>query len=210
LTAKNPNYGSQDVTNSGTDQTKPDQVKQSTSEVTDQTKQAASQVAGQAKQAARSQLAVRKDQTAQGLSAVSSAVQEMGNKLRQNDQTSSYAQYADRAANQVQKFAGYLQSRDVGQIVNEAEDWVRRDPALAIGGAFVLGLLAARFLKSSGVRPASSYRRGARYTPTYRYNNQYYRRNDMPGYGASQQRPTGQYWEDQYRSSGADIKESQY
>jgi hypothetical protein len=34
--------------------------------------------------------------------------------------------------------------------VSEAEDFARRQPALFLGGAFALGLLGARFLKSSG------------------------------------------------------------
>ena len=82
----------------------------------------------------------------------------MSDKLRQYDQTSSYAPYADQAANQVQRLAKYLHTHEVNQIVDEAEDWARRDPMLALGGAFVLGLLAARFLKSSGVQTRSCQR----------------------------------------------------
>ncbi len=63
--------------------------------------------------------------------------------------TSSYAQYADRAADQIQRVSGYLGGRDISQIADEAEDWARREPVLALGGAFVLGVLAARFIKSS-------------------------------------------------------------
>jgi hypothetical protein len=34
-------------------------------------------------------------------------------------------------------------------MVRNVEDFARRQPALFIGGAFMLGLLGARFLKSS-------------------------------------------------------------
>lgn len=189
LTARNPNNPNQGTMTPGTtgnqSGTTTDQVKQSASEVTDQTKQAASQVTDQAKQAAQSQLSVRKDQTASGLNTVSSAVRDMGDKLRQNNQTSSYAQFADQAANQIQRFSGYLRSHDVREIVDEAEDWMRRDPMIALGGAFVLGLVAARFLKSSGASKRSStnqYNRQQqmmRNRPGYRYNEQYY----QYGYG---------------------------
>lgn len=225
MTARNPNYANQNPADSGTagthDNSSTDQVKQSAGQVADQTQQAASQVADQAKQAARSQLAVRKDQTAQGLNVVSSAVRDMGNKLRQNDQTSSYAQFTDQAANQVQRVAGYLHNHDVRQIVSDAEDWARRDPMLTLGGAFVLGLVAARFLKSSGVQPGSNRESNSYYNPAYRYNNQYYRYDneygrrygrqygDNPRYGTTY-RPSGQYWDEQYRTSGDDTKESQY
>ena len=32
--------------------------------------------------------------------------------------------------------------------MSDAENWARRNPALVLGGAFALGLLASRFLKS--------------------------------------------------------------
>jgi len=189
LTARNPNDPNQGTMTPGTagnqSGTTTDKVKQSASEVTDQTKQAASQVTDQAKQAAQSQLSVRKDQTANRLNTVSSAVRDMSDKLRQNNQTSSYAQFADQAANQIQRFSGYLRSHDVREIVDEAEDWMRRDPMIALGGAFVLGLVAARFLKSSGASKRSSnnqYNRQQqmmRNRPGYRYNEQYY----QYGYG---------------------------
>ena len=208
MTASNPNYANQDATSA-------DQAKQSATQVADQTKQAAQQVTDQTKQAAKSQLAARKDQTANGLHVVSSAVRDMGDKLRQNDQTASYAQFADQAANQVQRMAGSLRNHDVRDIADDAEDWARRDPMLALGGAFVLGLLAARFLKSSGMQRRSSNTNTQQYrgyTPTYRYNNQYSqsgRYGDSRDYGASY-RPTGQYWDDQYRATGDETKESNY
>lgn len=187
LTARNPNNPNQGTTTAGTsgDQSgaTTDQVKQSANEVADQTKQAASQVTDQAKHAAQSQLSVRKDQTAHGLNTVASAVHDMGDKLRQNSQTSSYAQFTDQAASQIQRFSGYLRNHDVREIVDQAEDWMRRDPMIALGGAFVLGLVAARFLKSSGVKKNTSSRQYNRqqapYRPGYRYNDRSY----QYGYG---------------------------
>ena len=230
MTAKNPNYANQNATSTDQagmpDTSGTDQVKQSASEVTDQTKQAATQVTDQAKQAARSQLAARKDQTAQGLNVVSSAVRDMGDRLRQNDQTSSYAGAIENAANQIQRLSGYLHNRDVGQITGEVEDWARRDPMLALGGAFVLGLLAARFLKSSGIQKRSGtmrpsgYRSGYApgYRPTYRYDNQYYgygRYGDQ--YGENVERgttyhPAERYWNEQtgtWDTDNRDIRETQ-
>jgi hypothetical protein len=118
------------------------------SQVADQVKQSASDVTEQAKQTATSQIATRKDQAAQGLNAVSSSMRQMGDTLHQNEQTSGYAQYVHQAAEQVDRFSGYLQNRDPRQIMADAENWARRNPALVLGGAFALGLLASRFLKS--------------------------------------------------------------
>lgn len=222
LTARNPNNPNQGMTTTGTsgDQSgaTTDQVKQSANEVADQTKQAASQVTDQAKHAAQSQLSVRKDQTAHGLNTVASAVQDMGDKLRQNSQTSSYAQFTDQAANQIQRFSGYLRNHDVREIVDQAEDWMRRDPMIALGGAFVLGLVAARFLKSSGVKKNTPSRQNNRqqapYRPGYRYNDRSYqygygRYGDDRDYGETGW-PERRYNETSYGTPVSNAEETPY
>jgi hypothetical protein len=147
-----------------------------TGQVTDQVKQSASQVSEQAKQTATSQIAARKDQTAQGLSAVSSSVRKMGDQLRQNDQTSNYAQYAHQAADQIDRFSGYLQNHEPREIIEDAEDWARRNPAVFLGATFALGLLASRFLKSgmSGQsQPGSGQSRQYQYRTRPYWNDPY-------------------------------------
>lgn len=148
------------------------------SQVADQVKQSTSDVTEQAKQTATSQMAVRKDQAAQGLRAVSSSMRQMGDNLRHDDQTSSYAQYVDQAANQVERFSGYLQQHDAREIMTDAEDWARRNPALVLGGAFALGLLASRFLKSGmggQSQPSRSWQSGqSGQSGQYRYTNRPY------------------------------------
>jgi hypothetical protein len=57
--------------------------------------------------------------------------------------------YGDRLAEQADRAASYLRNRDLGTLVADAERFVRNQPTVAVGGAFALGLLAARFLKSS-------------------------------------------------------------
>ena len=138
-------------------------------------KQSASQVTEQAKQTATSQIATRKDQAAQGLSAVSSSVRQMGDNLRQNEQTSGYAQYVTQAADQIDRFSGYLQNHEPRQLVSDAESWARRNPALFLGGAFALGLLASRFLKSGmGGQSQSSRSWQSGQSEQYRYTNRPY------------------------------------
>jgi hypothetical protein len=145
-----------------------------TGQVTDQVKQSASQVTEQAKQTASSQLAARKDVAAQSLDTVSSAVRKMGDQLRQNDQTSGYAQYAHQAADQIDRFSGYLQNHHPREIMSDAENWARRNPAVVLGGAFALGLLASRFLKSGmgGQSQSGSSQYGQ--SSQYRYTNRPY------------------------------------
>lgn len=181
LTSGNPDNTAKNSPNSGAET---DQVKQSAGEVADQAKQAVGQVKDQAKQTAQSQLAMRKDQTAQGLTVASSAVHDLANSLRQNDQTSSYAQYADQAADRIQRIGSYLRGRDIGQIAEEAEDWARREPVLALGGAFVLGVLAARFIKSSRPQRAT----GGTNSGYDQYNRDGYTRNSGNSFHLEQRR----------------------
>jgi hypothetical protein len=58
------------------------------------------------------------------------------------------AQYADRGAEQIEHFGGYLRGRDTGQLVTDVEGFARRQPIAFAGGAFALGMLAVRFLRS--------------------------------------------------------------
>lgn len=71
--------------------------------------------------------------------------------------------YMVQAATQVDNLASFLNNREVGELVDEVEDFARRQPAVFIGGAFALGVLGARFLRSSrqnmGLDPGRDYRR---------------------------------------------------
>jgi hypothetical protein len=57
-----------------------------------------------------------------------------------------------QAAQGIERVAKYLESTDPSEIARNTESWARRNPALFLGGAFVLGVLGARFLKSSASR----------------------------------------------------------
>jgi len=124
------------------------QVGQQAGEVVDQAKQTAGEVAGRVREQATSQLDTRKDQTADTLGSVAQALRQTGDQLNQQDQ-GAVAQYADQAAQQIERLSTYLRNRNVGDLVGEVERFARRQPAIFLGGAFALGLLGARFLKSS-------------------------------------------------------------
>lgn len=133
--------------------------------------QVTSQVSGQAQQTAQTQLATRKDQATSGLESVANALQQVGTQLRQNDQQ-QIGHYADLAAGQVSRVAGHLRQRNVNQLVDEVQDLARQQPTLFLGGAFVLGLIGARFLKASGREARTGSTDTAwrgRETPSYGY-----------------------------------------
>ena len=112
---------------------------------------------------ATSQLDAQKDRATEGLGSVAQAVRQSTQQLRQQ-QHETIAQYIEHAVDHLDRFTSTLKDRNVGDLARDAQDLARRRPALFIGSAFALGLLGARFLKSSGNNPGygsghGSYRR---------------------------------------------------
>ena len=103
------------------------------------------------KTSAASQLGAQKDRATDGIGSVAQAVRQSTQQLR-DQQHETIAQYVEQAADQLERFATRLKQQNVGDLLNEAQDLARRRPALFIGGAFLLGLSLARFIKSSAER----------------------------------------------------------
>lgn len=141
---QDPSSRPQNTTNSGATE----QTKQQAQQVAQQARQKAGELANQGGEQIKSQLANQKHQVAQRMMPVQTALRETAQQLRKQNQD-SVGQYADSAANQVERFSGYLRETDVDQMLAEARSFARRKPALFLGGATVLGFLGARFLKSS-------------------------------------------------------------
>ena len=99
--------------------------------------------------AASAQVSTQKDRATDTLGTLASAVRQSTQTLR-DQQQDTVAQFVERAADQVDRWSANLRNRDVSQLMGDVQHFARRQPALFIGGAFVGGLLLARFLKSSG------------------------------------------------------------
>lgn len=125
-----------------------EQARRQGQHVAQQARQQANQLAAQGRQQAKSQLAARKDQVAERLTPIQAALHETAQQLRNQDQD-SMGQYADQAADQVERFSGYLRESDVDQLIGEAQGFARSRPTVFLGAAVALGFLATRFLKSS-------------------------------------------------------------
>jgi hypothetical protein len=173
---------SQESSNTGTATAREfaDQVKDTAGQVADQAQQTAGQVAEQAREQVSSRLSGQKDRAAEGLNSVAQALRQSGQQLREQDQQ-NVTDYIDRAASQIERVSSYLQNNDLGQLVDDVERFARRQPAIFLGGAFVLGLLGARFLKSSRpyTGPDAAYSTGGTYTQRQRY----YTSSPGPTYG---------------------------
>lgn len=60
------------------------------------------------------------------------------------------ADFALGAADQAEAIARHLRETDVRELIGNVEDFARRQPLLFIGGAFLLGVAASRFIKAAG------------------------------------------------------------
>lgn len=93
-------------------------------------------------------LSSRKDRALDGVGGVTAALRETSQTLRDN-QHDMVAQYLERAVGQVDRLAQTLRQKDVRELMDGAQRLAQRQPAVFVGSAFGIGLLAARFFKSS-------------------------------------------------------------
>jgi ElaB/YqjD/DUF883 family membrane-anchored ribosome-binding protein len=100
------------------------------------------------RQTATSQLSQQKDRATDGLGSLAQSIRESSRSFRDKQQD-TIAQYAERAADRIEQFSSRLRERDLADLVRDAEQFARRQPAVFIGATFAAGVLAARFLKSS-------------------------------------------------------------
>ena len=130
------------------------QARQKTGEVIDEVQNKAGEVVDQIKEQATTQVSTQKERLADGIQNAAAMVLMGSDQLRQNNQE-GIAQYTDQIANKMDEAAIFLRERGIGDIASELENFARREPVLFLGGAFTVGLLAARFLKSS--RPSQPF-----------------------------------------------------
>jgi len=129
-----------------------------------QAKQTTNEVVSQVQQQASSQINRQKESAASELSTVVNAVRRFGETLNNEGQgpiARFAAQYGDKAANSLDRAARYLREQDSKQLLNDVQNFGRRQPALLIGGAFLLGFAGARIIKSSMDAATSSMNTGA-------------------------------------------------
>ena len=88
------------------------------------------------------------DQAATGVESVADSIRRVSADMEAEQP--QLAEFASTAADQAESLAGYLRENDVRQIIGNVEDYARRQPLLFIGGAFLLGMAASRFIKAAG------------------------------------------------------------
>jgi hypothetical protein len=112
----------------------------------EQVKRTAAQVGDQAKTTVDSRLG----EVAQELDNVAGKVRQTSYNV--GDGNDTVVRYGERIAEQIEGVSSYLDEHGVEEILTDIQDFARRQPAVFLGGAFMLGLVVGRFLRSSGDR----------------------------------------------------------
>ena len=88
-----------------------------------------------------------------GLATVADSVRQVSDNLGSSQTDSGLAEaaakYTNTAAQKIESVAGYFENKGVREMARDLEGFARRNPALFLGAAFGLGVLVARFLKST-------------------------------------------------------------
>ena len=129
-----------------------DQIRGVKDQVVDQAKNTLQQ----ARDRAGSSLGESKGQFADQFGTIAQALRRTTEHLRSEDQQ-RIAGLTDTVARQVEQVADYLRNKDARAMRQDLENLAKRQPALVLGGALVLGLIGARFLKSSERRGSRQF-----------------------------------------------------
>ncbi|MFL6374192.1 MAG: hypothetical protein ACJ73D_05960 [Pyrinomonadaceae bacterium] len=133
-------------------------VKAGAQSILEQTKSTVGEVYETVSEKAVNALDEKKSGLSDGLSSAADTVRRFSSTLNESDSndrvTELASKYSETAAQKLESAGRYLESTDWRQLTQDVEVQARRNPAVFLGTAFALGILAARFLKSSP--PAST------------------------------------------------------
>jgi hypothetical protein len=102
------------------------------------------------------QLSTQKSSAKSGLGTVAQAVRQKTERLREQ-KYEAIAGYVEQAADEIDKLSERLRG-DLTELLSDVQRLARQKPAVFIGGAFALGVMSARFLKSTRERQQQSDR----------------------------------------------------
>ena len=141
-----------DVTNQQPGQTGQPGHQNQNQDLLQHAKQAGGEIVNQVQQQAGTQIDRQKETAANELSQIVNAVRQFGQNLsgEANGPIARYAaEYGDKAANSLERLSNYIREQDARRLLNDVQNFGRRQPALLLGGAFLLGFAGARLIRSS-------------------------------------------------------------
>ncbi len=126
-------------------------------EVAKDAQQTLGNVTDEAKRNANAIADDQKEMAADRLHTFADTLRQTGRNLQGEDEA-MIGGYAESAAGQIDRFAGYLQRNDTGALINDVRDMAHRQPEIFIAGSLAVGFLLGRFFKSSQMLPGSNQR----------------------------------------------------
>ena len=103
---------------------------------------------GQATDKARDLATTGKDRATAALDSLVQTVEDAAGEIDEK-LGSQYGDYARRAAQYIGNFSDSFRDKDVDDLFNDAREFVKKSPAVAIGAAAALGFVVARLARSS-------------------------------------------------------------
>jgi ElaB/YqjD/DUF883 family membrane-anchored ribosome-binding protein len=128
---------------------------------------AAGDIAQQATSVAEQRASSTMTQIGETLEQVAHAVHGASDNLR--SEQPQLAGFGDTAADQVDRAAQFLREHDAREVIEGAQDFARRQPAVVIGAGLAVGLLVGRALKSANGTSRAAYRGTGQWTRDTRY-----------------------------------------
>jgi hypothetical protein len=126
----------------------------------------AQQAAGQARGQLGQQVDQRSTQAGERVVTMAQDARSVSQTLREQGKEQP-AKLVDQVADRAERLGAYLRDSDGDSILNDVENFGRRQPWVVMGGGLLLGLVASRFLKASSSRRYEASRRGPALQPTY-------------------------------------------
>ena len=123
-------------------------VREKTGELAEEGKERAQELVHRAGDRARSRADEERTRLAGGIRTVADALRRGTDDLTEDRQ--AYGRFVEALADRADGLSRYLEEHDVDEMAREARRFAREHTGVVVGSAFALGLLGARFLKSSG------------------------------------------------------------
>src|SRR5438876_5650683 len=124
------------------------EAKEAGKAVTGQVQEAGREIGQRAKDRVRQEIDRRSSDAGSQVRSVAEGLRQAGADLRKEGNP-AIAGVADTAAEKIDGVASYLTESDADALLRDLDALARRQPMLVIAGAFVLGVVGARFIKAS-------------------------------------------------------------
>src|SRR5436190_11077821 len=149
----NPRSNTTSGTGAASDQPISEKPSSTANGILDKAKQTASGTYDAVATQATEKIEEHKGELSSGLRTLADTFRKTGTDLESTPNstplTDVTARYTGVAARQIENVASYFERKDLRAMMRDTEGFARRNPAIFLGAAFAIGMVAARFLKSS-------------------------------------------------------------